>query len=129
MARIGAPASAAGRSASACSAGVTSGRDEHDVGTGVQQRRHPPRRHRPAADDEHPPAGEHEPQRIGVGGHFALTPAASKVATSCSTRAALATIGSASTAPVPSPRRRPRSTSGPSPRCASATEAPGSAER
>src|SRR2546421_76076 len=61
--------------------------------------------------------------------HFSDTPAESNVATSCRTRTALATIGRASTAPVPSPSRRPRSTNGFRPRYASATEAPGSADR
>src|SRR4029450_12458452 len=57
--------------------------------------------HRP-----HTPPREHQAQRVRA--HARATPAESKVATSFSSRAALATRGKASSAPVPSPNRRPR---------------------
>src|SRR5579863_1783012 len=65
-----------------------------------------------------------------AGGYcFSVTPAESKVATSRRARAALWIRGRASSAPVPSPRRRPRSTSGLSPRRERAIAWPGSTLR
>lgn len=60
---------------------------------------------------------------------FSETPAESKVATSCSARAAACASGNASRPPVPSPSRMPRSSSGSRPRWRSAIRWPGSAER
>ena len=60
---------------------------------------------------------------------FSVTPALSKVAISDSTRAADSTNGNARHAPVPSPSRRSRSTSGSMPNASSTADAPGSVER
>src|SRR5262249_58884000 len=57
------------------------------------------------------------------------TPAALKVAISLQTSAAARARWMKSAAPVPSPRRRPRSRYGSSPRCSSARAWPRSAER
>ncbi len=59
-----------------------------------------------------PPTAEREGHGRAACGYFSVTPAESNVATSCIARAALWTTGSASSAPVPSPRRRSRSTRG-----------------
>ena len=101
-------------------------RNDHDVGTGREKSRDPALGDVPAADDEHPAALE--PEARGVrrevfvhSDSLRVTPAESKVAISRSRAPAASTRGNDRTAPVPSPSRRSRSTSGRSPSWSSAT--------
>src|SRR5581483_9954225 len=95
--------------------------DLDHVGAEVGEQLRRVRARAPHAEVQDPHAVE---QATVAGGHrsFSVTPAASKVAISCSTP-------SARHAPEPSPSRRPRSSTGSSPRCSSTTDAPGSVDR